>query len=188
MVANNGFAGTCFTCGEVGLRSSNQFDHERHQCRHHMRRYVARVKGHHADRRQGYRCVEHRQDHESARQECASHEADFYGRGRQGGDKRRVHFSDDDIDDLRQARAAIDIEYHRRDHFNHAKSSTNEEQFDRAASAIVAAHHVGDKLHLRTVMVDYGATQHMFTICLSPTNSNLSYPRRLCSAARTKEF
>jgi Zinc knuckle len=39
MVANNGFTGTCYTCGEVGHRSSDHFNRGRHQSRHPMRHY-----------------------------------------------------------------------------------------------------------------------------------------------------
>jgi hypothetical protein len=39
MVSNNGFTGTCYTCGDVGHRSSDHIDRRRHQCRHPMRRY-----------------------------------------------------------------------------------------------------------------------------------------------------
>jgi hypothetical protein len=38
----------------------------------------------------------------------------------------------------------------------------DDDQFDRAASAIVAAHHVGNRLQSQTVLVDSGATRHMF--------------------------
>jgi hypothetical protein len=39
MVANNGFTGTCYTCGEVGHRSSDHIDRGRHQSRHPIGRY-----------------------------------------------------------------------------------------------------------------------------------------------------
>jgi gag-polypeptide of LTR copia-type len=39
MVANNGFNGTCYTCGDVYNRSSDHFVRGRHQSRHPMRRY-----------------------------------------------------------------------------------------------------------------------------------------------------
>jgi hypothetical protein len=90
------------------------------------------------------------------------HETDFYVRGRQGGGQHRVRFSSDDNDDWRHARAAPAIGYHHRDQLNHANSSSDDDQFDRAASAIVAAPHVGNKLDSQTVVVDSGATRHMF--------------------------
>jgi hypothetical protein len=37
-VANNEFTGICYTCGEVGHRSSNNIDRGRHQSRHPKRR------------------------------------------------------------------------------------------------------------------------------------------------------
>jgi gag-polypeptide of LTR copia-type len=51
MVANNGFTGICYTCGEVDHRSSDHIDRERHQSRHPMRRYGGHGGGHHADSR-----------------------------------------------------------------------------------------------------------------------------------------
>jgi hypothetical protein len=45
---------------------------------------------------------------------------------------------------------------------NHANYSSDDDQFDRAASVIVAVHHYGNKLHSQTVVVDSGATRHMF--------------------------
>jgi hypothetical protein len=95
-------------------------------------------------------------------QEGAGHEGDFHGRGRQGGDQHRVRFSNDGNDDWRHARIAPAIGYHHRDQFNHTNSSSDDDQFDCAASAIVIAHHVGNKLHSQTVVVDSGATRHMF--------------------------
>jgi Zinc knuckle len=162
MVANNGFTGTCYTCGEVGHRSSDHIDGGRHQSRHPMRLYGGHGGGHHADSRQGDHHVDHRQGHGGARQGGAGHEGDFHGRGRQGGDQHRVRFSNDGNDDWRLARAAPAIVHHHRDQFNHTNSSPDEDQFDRAASAIVAAHHVGNKLHSQTVVVDFGTTRHMF--------------------------
>jgi hypothetical protein len=147
MIANNGFTGTCYTCREVDHRSSDHIDRARHQSRHLMRRYGAHGGEHHADSRQGDRRVDHRQCYGGARQGGARHKADFYRRGRQGGDQHRDGFSDNGNDDWRDAWAAPAIGYHQCDHFNHAKSSSDNDQFDRAASAIVAAHHVGDKLH-----------------------------------------
>jgi Zinc knuckle len=167
MVANNGFTGTCYTCGEVGHRSSDHIDRGRHHSRHPMRRYGGYGGGYHADCRQGDRYVDHRQGHGGARpggarQGGAGHEGDFHGYVRQGRDQYRVRFSNDGNDDWRHSRATPAIGYHHRDKFIHAKSSSDDDQFDRAASAIVAAHHVGNKLHSQTVVVDSGATWHMF--------------------------
>jgi hypothetical protein len=58
--------------------------------------------------------------------------------------------------------AAPAVGYHHRDQLNHTNYSSDDNQFDRAASAIVAAHHVGNKLQSQTVVVDSGATRHMF--------------------------
>jgi hypothetical protein len=127
-----------------------------------MRRYGAHGGEYHADSRQGDRRVYHCQGHGGARQGGAGHDADLYGRGRQGGDQHRVRFSDDGNNDWRHARAAPAIGCHRHDPFNHANSSSDDDQFDRAASAIVAAHHVGNKLNSQIVVVDSGATRHMF--------------------------
>jgi Zinc knuckle len=162
MVASNGFTGTCYTCGEVGHRSSDHIDRGLHQKLHPMRRSGAHGGRHQADCRQGYRRDDHCQVHGGARQGGARHEEDFYGRDRQGGDQHRVRYSNDGNDDWRNARAAPAIGYHHRDLCNHAKSSSDDDQFDRAASAIVAAHHVGNKLHSQTCVVDSGATWHMF--------------------------
>jgi hypothetical protein len=98
MVVNNGFTGTCYTCGEVGHRSSDHIDRGHHQSRHPIRRYGAHGKGHHADSRQRDLRVDHRQGHGSAqqgdaRQGGAGHEANFYRSGRQGCDKHLVRFS-----------------------------------------------------------------------------------------------
>jgi Zinc knuckle len=157
MVPNKGFTGTCYTCGEVGHRSSDQIDRGRHQGRHLMRHYGGHGGGHHADIRQGDHHVDHLQGHGGsrpggarqggARQGGAGHEGEIHGGGRQGGDQHRVRLSNDGNDDWRHARAAPAIGYHHRDQFNHTNSSSEDNQFDRAASAIVAAHHVGDKLH-----------------------------------------
>jgi GAG-pre-integrase domain len=81
---------------------------------------------------------------------------------RQGGDQHRVRFSNDGNEDWRHARAAPVIGYHHRIKFNHINSSSDDDQFDPASSAIVVAHHVGNKLHSLTVVVDSGATRHMF--------------------------
>jgi hypothetical protein len=40
--------------------------------------------------------------------------------------------------------------------------ASDDDHFDCVASAIPAAHHVGDKIHSQTVVVDSGATRHMF--------------------------
>jgi hypothetical protein len=56
-------------------------------------------------------------------------------------------------------------------------SSSDDDQFDRAASAIVTAHHVGNKLHSQTAVVDLGATRHIFY--------DLSVFHKLESIART---
>jgi hypothetical protein len=177
MVASNGFTGTSYTCGEVGHRSSNHIDRRRHQSRHPMRRYGGHGGGHYADSRQGNRHVDHRQGHGGARpggvrqggarqggagQGGAGHEGDFHGHGRHGGDQYRVRFSNDGNDDWRHARAAPAIGYHHRNQLKHTNSLSDDDQFDRAASAIVAAHHVGSKLHSQTVVVNSGATRHMF--------------------------
>jgi hypothetical protein len=137
-------------------------DHGRQKSCHPMRRYGALGGGHHADSRQGDHHVDHRLGQGGACQGGAGHETDFYRRGRQGGDQHRVRFSNDGNDDWRHARAAPAIGYHHRDPFNHAKSSSDDDQLDRAASAIVTARHVGNKLHAQTVVVDSGATRHMF--------------------------
>jgi gag-polypeptide of LTR copia-type len=157
MLANNGFTGTCYTCGEAVHRSSDHIDRGRHQSLHTMRRYGGQVGGHHADSHQGDHHVDYRQGHGGARLEEY-----FHGRGRQEGDQHRVRFSNDGNDNWRHARAAPAIGYHHRDQFNHTNSSSDDDQFERAASAIVAAHHVGNKLHSQTVVVDSGATRHMF--------------------------
>jgi hypothetical protein len=162
MVANNGFTGTCYTCGEAGHRSSDHIDRGRHQSRHPKVHYERYGGGLHADSRQGDRHVDHRQGHGGARQGGAGHEEAFHGRGLQGGDQHRVHFSIDVKDDWRHARAAPAVGYHHRDQFNYANSSSDDDQFDRAATVIVAAHHFGNKLHSQTVVVDSGATRHMF--------------------------
>jgi Zinc knuckle len=167
MVANNGFTGTCYICGEVGHRSSDHIVRGCHQSRHPMRSYGRHGGGHHVDSRQGDLHVDHRQGHGGARpggarQGGAGHKEDFHGSGRQRGDRFRVRFSNDGKNDWRHARAASAIGYHHRDQFNHANYSSDDDQFDRAASAIVAAHHVGNKLHSQTVVVDSGATRHMF--------------------------
>jgi hypothetical protein len=118
--------------------------------------------GHQADSRQGDRHVDHCQGHGGARQGDAGREEGFHERGRQGDDQHRVRFSNDGNDDWRQARAAPVIGYHHRDQFGHANSSLDGDQLDRAASAVVAAYHVDNKLHSQTVAVDSGATRHMF--------------------------
>jgi gag-polypeptide of LTR copia-type len=125
LVANNGFTGTCYTCGEVGRRSSDHIVCGRHQSRHFMHRYGGHGKEHHADSRQGDLHVDHRQGHEGAppggaHQGGAGREEDFDGSGRQGGDQYRVRFSNDGNNDWRHARGAPAIGYHHRDQFNHA--------------------------------------------------------------------
>jgi gag-polypeptide of LTR copia-type len=133
MVANIGFTGPCYTCGEVRHPSSDHIDRGGHQSRHHMRCYGGHGGGHHADSRQGDRHVDHRQGHGGARLGGARHEEDFHGRGRQGRDQHRVRFSNDGNDDRRHARAAPAIGFHHRDQFNRANSSSDDDQFDNAA-------------------------------------------------------
>jgi hypothetical protein len=168
MVANKRFTGTCYTCGEVGHRSSDYIDRGRHQSRHPMSRDGGDSGEHHADSRQGDRHVDYRQGHGGprpgggARQGCVGHEAYFMYVTVKAGDQLRVRFSNDGNDDWRHAKAASAIGYHHRDPFNHANSSSCDDQFDRAASAIVAAYHVDNKLHSQTVVIDSGATRHMF--------------------------
>jgi hypothetical protein len=132
-----------------------------------MRHYGEHGGGHHADSRQGDRHVDHRQGHGgarpgNARQAGARHDEDFHGRGRQGGDQHRFRFSSDGNDDWRNARAAPAIGFHHRDQFNHTNSSSNDDQFDCDASAIVAAFHIDNKLHSQRVVVDSDATRHIF--------------------------
>jgi hypothetical protein len=86
----------------------------------------------------------------------------------------------------RHARAAPAIGYHHRDQFNHRNSLSDDDQFDRADSAIVAARHVGNKLHSQTVVADSGATRHMFYDLSVSTDSSLSQPR-LSSWATTRQ-
>jgi hypothetical protein len=162
MVANNVFTCTCYTCGEVVHRSSDDIDRGRHQSCHPMGRFGRHGGGHHADSRQGDFHVDHRQGNEGARQGGAGHEEGFHERGRQGGDQHRVRFSNDGNDDWRHDTAAPAIGYHHRDQFTHTNSSSDDDQFNRAASAIVAAYHVDNKLHSQTVVVDSRATRHMF--------------------------
>jgi hypothetical protein len=105
MVANNGFTGTCYICGEVGHCSSDHIDRGRHQSRHPMGRYGEHGGRNHADSCQGDRHVDYRQGHGSARpggarqggarqvgarQGGAGHEEGLHGRCRQGGDQHRV--------------------------------------------------------------------------------------------------
>jgi gag-polypeptide of LTR copia-type len=63
MVANNGFTGTCYTCGEVCHRSSDHIDRRLHQSRHSMRRYDVHGGGHHADSHQGDHHFDNSQGH-----------------------------------------------------------------------------------------------------------------------------
>jgi hypothetical protein len=162
MVANNGFTATWYTCDEVGHRSSDHIDRGRHQSLHPMRRYGGHSGGHHANSRQGDRRVDNSQGHGGAHQGDLGGEADLYGRGPQGCDQYRARFSDDGNDDWRHARDAPAIGDHHGDTFNHANSSSDDDKFDRAASAIVAAHHVGSKLHSQTVLVDSSAMRQIF--------------------------
>jgi gag-polypeptide of LTR copia-type len=86
MLANNGFNGTCYTCGEVCHRSSDHIVRWLHQCRHPMRRYGGHGGGHNAESRQGYHHVDHHQDHGGARQGGvrqggAGQDEEFHGSG-----------------------------------------------------------------------------------------------------------
>jgi Zinc knuckle len=99
MVVNNGFTGTCYTCGEVGHRSSDHIDRGRHQIRHPMRLYGEHGGRYHADSRQGDHHVDHRQGHGGARKGDAGYEEDCHGRGRKGDGQHRVRFSNDGNDD-----------------------------------------------------------------------------------------
>jgi hypothetical protein len=92
----------------------------------------------------------------------ARHAAERYERARQEYDQLRDRFAENGNDNEHRARAAPASGYHRRDRFDDADSSSDGNQFDRAASTIAAAHHVGDKIHSQTVVVDSGATRHMF--------------------------
>jgi hypothetical protein len=161
MVASTGFAGTCYTCGEAGYRSSDHFDQGRHHNRYPTR-HVARGAGNHADRCHGDCRADHRQGLGGARQGGARHAAELHERARQEDDQRRNRFEDNGNGNVHRARAAPSIGYHRRDRFDNTDLSTDDDQFDRAASAIAAAHNVGDKIHAQTVVVDSGATRHMF--------------------------
>jgi hypothetical protein len=78
MVANNGFIGACYTCGEVGHRRSDHIDCGRHQSRHPIRRYGGHGGGHRADSRQVDHPVDHRQGHGGAHQGDAGHEEDLH--------------------------------------------------------------------------------------------------------------
>jgi hypothetical protein len=191
MVANNGFTGTCYTCGEVDQRISDHIDRGRHQSRHPMRRYGGHGEGHHAGSFQGDRHADHRQCHGDARpggarQGGTGHEGNFHERGRQGGDQHRIRFSNDGNDDWRHARAAPAIGYHHRDQFHHTNSSSDDDQLYRAASAIVAAHLLvinSTRRQLWSIQVPRGTCS---TICPSSTNSSLSHPR-LSSWATTRQ-
>jgi hypothetical protein len=90
------------------------------------------------------------------------HAAGRHERARQEYDQRLNRFTDNGNDNAHRARAAPAIGYHRRDRFDNADLASDDDHFDRAASAIAAAHHVGDKIHSQTVVVDSGATRHMF--------------------------
>jgi hypothetical protein len=143
MVANNGFNGTFYSCGEVGHLSSDHIVRGRHHSRHSMGRYGEHGGGHHAGNRQGDHHVDHRQGHGRARPggarqggarlEGAGHEDDFLGNDRQGGEQYRVRYSNDGNNDWCNARVAPVIGYHHRDQFNHVIYSSDDDQFDRAA-------------------------------------------------------
>jgi hypothetical protein len=160
MVVSTVFAGTCYTCGEGGHRSSDHFDQGRHHNRYPTR-HEARGAGNHTDRRHGDRRADNRQGLGSARKGCALHAAGHHKRARQEDDQLRNRFADNG-NNAHRARAAPVIGYHRRDRFDNADLASDDDHFDRAASAIAAAHHVGDKIHSQTVVVDSGATRHMF--------------------------
>jgi Zinc knuckle len=161
MIASTGFAGTCYTCGEVGHRSSDHFDQGRHHNRY-LTRHGAQGAENHADGRHGDRRADHRQGLGGARQAVARQDEERHERARQEDDQRRNHFEDNGNNNAHCARAAPAIAYHRRDLFDNANLSSDDDQFDRAASAIAAAHHVGDKIHSHTVAVDSGTTWRMF--------------------------
>jgi gag-polypeptide of LTR copia-type len=161
MIASTGFAGTCYTCGEAGRRSSDHFDQGRHHNRYPTR-HGASDAGNHTDSRHGDRRADHSQGLGGARQGGALYAAGHHERARQEDDQRRNRFAGNGNDNAHRARAAPDIGYHRRDRFDNADLASNDDHFDRAASAIAAAHHVGEKIHSQTVVVDSGATRHMF--------------------------
>jgi Zinc knuckle len=161
MVSSTGFAGTCYTCGEAGHRSSDHFNQGRHHNRYPTR-HGARGAGNHTDRRHGDRRADHRQGLGGARQGGSPHAAGHHERARQEDDQRRNRFADNGNDNAHRARAAPAIGNHRRDRFDNADLASDGDHFDRAASAIAAAHHVGDKFHSQTVVVDSGATRHIF--------------------------
>jgi gag-polypeptide of LTR copia-type/GAG-pre-integrase domain len=145
MVVSTGFAGTFYTCGEAGHRSSDHLDQDRHHNRYPTR-HGARGAGNHTGRRHDDRRADHRQGLGGA-----PHAAGHHERARKEYDQRRNRFADNGNDNAHRARAPPAIGYHRRD------------RFDRAAYAIAAAHHVGDKIYSQTVVVDSGATRHMFS-------------------------
>jgi gag-polypeptide of LTR copia-type/Zinc knuckle len=163
MVASTGFAGTCYTCGAVGHRSSDHFDQGRHHIRYPTR-HGARGAENHADRCHDDRRADHGQGHRGARQGGARHAAERHERARQEDEQRHNRFegNDNGSDNAHRARAALAIGYHRRDRFDNTYLSFDDDQFDRAASAIAAAHHFGNKIHSQTVVVDSGATRHLF--------------------------
>jgi hypothetical protein len=161
MVASTAFAGTCYTCGEAGHRIFDHFDKGRHHNRYPTR-HGARGAGNHTDRRHGDRRADHRQGLGGARQGGALQTAGHHERARQEDNQRRNRFTDNGIDNAHRARAAPAIGYHRRDRFNNADLASDDDHFDRAASAIAAAHHVGDKIHSQTVVADSAATRHIF--------------------------
>jgi hypothetical protein len=92
----------------------------------------------------------------------ALHAAERHERASQEVDQRHNRFEDNGNDNAHRARAEPAIRYHRRDRFDNTVLSSDDDKFDRAASAIAAAHHVGDKIHSQTFVIDSGATRHMF--------------------------
>jgi gag-polypeptide of LTR copia-type len=161
MVVSTGFAGTCYTCGEAGHRSSGHSDQGLYQNRYPTR-HGARGAENHADSHHGYRRADHRQGLGGARQGGAHHAAERHERARQEDDQRRNRFADNGNDNAHRARSAPSICYHHRACFGNANLSSDDGQFDHAAFAIVDAHHVGDKIHSQIVVFDSGATRHMF--------------------------
>jgi hypothetical protein len=161
MGASTGFIGTCYTCGEAGHRSPDHFDQGRHQNRYPTC-HGARGAGYHADRRHDDRRADHRQGIGGARQGSTRHAAECHDCACQEDDQRRNRFVDDGNNNAHRAWAKPSIAYHRRDRFDNTYLSSDNDQFDRATSAIAAEHHVGNKIHSQTVVVDSGATRHMF--------------------------
>jgi hypothetical protein len=112
MIASTGFIGTCYTCGEVGYRSSDYLYQGRHHSRHSTY-HVACGAGIHADRRQSDRRGDFHQFHGGVRQGGARHDANRYGYALKEEDQRRICFADNGNDNVRHARAAPAIGYHR---------------------------------------------------------------------------